>query len=201
MPMTYRMFMMALASTALATPALAADGPSFDCKKVERGSIAALVCGDAGLAQLDRKLTEVYGAARKVAAKMKPPYPLVAEQRGWVKGRDDCWKSEDKRGCVEGEYKRRTAELQARYRLLAPRGPVRMACDGDARNEVVVSYFATDPPSLIAERGDQTSWMLQETKDGATRYVGRNETLQEQGGVSTVVWGYQAKPMSCKPGG
>jgi len=39
---------------------------------------------------------------------------LKAEQRGWVKGRDDCWKRSDVRGCVAGEYRSRIAELKDR---------------------------------------------------------------------------------------
>ncbi len=81
----------------------AAPGPSFDCRKVPAQSIAAQVCADPALVQLDRRLAEVYAAARPVAARMKPPPPLVAEQRGWVKGRDDCWKAADQRICIEGE--------------------------------------------------------------------------------------------------
>jgi len=193
-------------ATLIAVPAVGADaaaapGPSFDCRKVPAGSIAEQVCADPALVQRDRKLTEVYAAARKVAARMKPPPPLVAEQRGWVKGRDDCWKATDRRACIDDAYRRRTAELQARYRLLPTQGPVRLVCDGDPRSEVGVSRFATDPPSLMAERGDETSWLLQQPElvAGATRFVGRNETIDEQGGTMTVVWGYQARPMACKP--
>ncbi len=189
----------ALLALAAVRPAQAADGPAFDCRKVEAGSMAAQVCADPALAALDRQLSQVFAAARALAAKTRPPYPLAAEQRGWIKGRDDCWKEPDRRACIEREYKRRTAELQARYRLLPARGPVRLVCDGDARNEVLVNYFATDPPSLIAERGDQSAWMLQEHSASGTRYVGRNETLAEHQGTVSVVWGYQAKPLSCKP--
>ena len=179
----------------------AAAGPSFDCKAVPAGSIAAQVCADAALARLDRQLAEVYAAARRVAARQKPPPPLAAEQRGWVKGRDDCWKAADRRDCIDGGYRSRIAELQARYRLLTVQGPVRLVCDGDPANELVVSRFATDPPSLIAERGDSSSWMLQQASGGGTRYVGRNETIDDQAGVLTVVWGYQARPMVCKAAG
>lgn len=178
----------------------AAAGPSFDCRKVEAGSMAATVCADPGLAALDRQLAQVFAAARPLAARTRPPHPLAAEQRGWIKGRDDCWKDAEPRSCIEREYKRRIAELQARYRLLPARGPVRLACDGDPRNEVLVNYFATDPPSLIAERGDESSWMLQEPAASGTRYVGRNETLTEHQGLVTVVWGDQARPLSCRAG-
>ncbi len=183
-----------------AGPAGAADGPSFDCAKVEDGSIAKLVCDDPGLSAQDRTLASVYAAASKIAVTQKPN-TLKAEQRGWVKGRDDCWKETDKRACVAEAYTRRIAELQARYRLVDHKGPVFLACDGDPRNEVVVTFFATEPATLIAERGDETSLMFQVAAASGTRYEGRNESLWEHQGESTVVWGYEATPMRCAPKG
>ena len=50
-----------------------AEGPSFDCGKVEAGSIEEMVCKDKGLAALDRKLAEVYAAASKKAVNEHPP--------------------------------------------------------------------------------------------------------------------------------
>lgn len=48
---------------------------------------------------------------------------LKAEQRGWIKGRNDCWRSDDMRGCVAGEYRLRINELKDR----SP-GPRRAGC-------------------------------------------------------------------------
>jgi uncharacterized protein len=90
-----------------------AEGPSFDCGKVKTGSIEEMICKDDGLVALDRKLAEVYAAASQKAVKEHPPV-LKAEQRGWVKGRNDCWKSSERRKCVEDNYRLRIAELQAR---------------------------------------------------------------------------------------
>ncbi len=125
---------------------------------------------------------------------------LQAEQRGWVKGRDECWKAQQggQAACMRGAYVDRIAELQARYRLVASDGPVFLACDGNPANEVVVTYFRTQPPTLIAERGDQTSLMVRQSGDGE-RYQGRNETLVQQGAESLVTWGYQAPVMRCRP--
>ncbi|MGB5425110.1 MAG: lysozyme inhibitor LprI family protein, partial [Desulfobacterales bacterium] len=128
-----------------------ASGPSFDCSKAA-GSIEQMICKDDTLSTLDHKMAKVYAAASKKAVNELPPV-LKAEQRGWIKGRNDCWKSEDERKCVEESYRRRIAELQARYRLAPANGPVWYTCDGDPRNEVVVTFFETDPPTLIAERG------------------------------------------------
>ncbi|MCT7656050.1 hypothetical protein MBH78_18370 [Oceanimonas sp. NS1] len=38
--------------------------------------------------------------------------------------------NEDKQACVQQQYRLRTTELQARYRLVPERGPFRFACDG-----------------------------------------------------------------------
>jgi uncharacterized protein YecT (DUF1311 family) len=91
-------------------------GLSFSCDTVKAGSMESLICGDKVLSALDRKLADVYVAAFKKAVNEHPPL-LKAEQRGWVKGRNECWKATNKRGCVRDEYVRRIAELQARYRL------------------------------------------------------------------------------------
>jgi uncharacterized protein len=176
----------------------AAAGPSFNCKKVEAGSIEEMICKDAQLSALDAKMAEVYQAAAKKATNEHPPI-LKSEQRGWIKGRDECWKSDDQRACVETEYIQRIAELQARYRLLPGKGPVFFACDNDPRNELIVTFFPTDPPTLIAERGDSVSLMYQQPAASGTRYQGRNETFWEHQGEAKVTWGYGAKEMTCKP--
>ena len=125
-----------------------------------------LVCKDEGLAALDRKLDEVYKAARAKATNEVPPV-LVAEQRGWVKGRDECWKAKsggpafltatwqatNVRECVEGNYRIRISELQAKYRLVPSKGPVFFACENNPANELVATFFETDPPTARAGEG------------------------------------------------
>lgn len=189
-------FSLVLLLSQLATIAAAA-GPSFDCKKVEAGSIEELICKDPGLSALDGKMAEVYKAAEKKATNEHPPV-LKAEQRGWIKGRNECWKNNDKRGCVETEYRQRIAELQSRYRLITGKGPFFYVCD-DAFGELIVTFFPTDPPTLIAERGDSVSLMYQQPAASGTRYQGRNETFWEHQGEAKVTWGYEAKEMTCKP--
>lgn len=173
-----------------------AASPSFDCARVARGSVADQVCRDVDLARLDRKLAEVYAAARRKAANQQPP-TLAAEQRGWIKGRDDCAKSEDRRGCIAESYRRRTAELQARYRLVPGVGPVRYACNGNPADEIVVNLFATEPPVLIAERGDLVSTMFRAGGPAPADYVGRNETFREDGTAAVVRWGVGAPELRC----
>lgn len=184
-----------LAALLMGRPAQA-DTPSFDCAKARDGSIDKLICSDAALTSLDRKLAEVYAAATRKAVNEHPP-TLKTEQVGWIRGRNDCWKSDDKRSCIETEYRQRIASLQARYRLVAGTGPTFFFCDGDRRNELVVTFFPTDPKTLIAERGDSTSLMYLEPAGPGARYVGRNETFTEQDSAAVVTWGYGTPPMRC----
>jgi uncharacterized protein/heat shock protein HslJ len=173
-----------------------AQDPTFDCMKA-RGSIEKMICVDRELGELDRTLSTVYSAALRKAANERPPI-LKAEQRGWIKGRNDCWKADDNRACVVEAYSRRIVELQARYRLVHASSPVGYVCNGNPVDEIIVTFFQTDPPSLLAERGDQTSLMFLEPSASGAKYVGRNESLWEHHGEVIVVWGYQAPEMRCR---
>lgn len=172
-------------------------GPSFACDKVKEGSIEAMICGDEELSALDLKLSSVYAAASRKAVNEHPPM-LKAEQRGWIKGRNECWKSADKRECVQDEYVRRVAELQARYRLVSYNGPISYICDGNPAHEIVVTFFQTDPATLIAERGDSVSLMYLQPSGSGSKYQGRNETFWEHHGEALITWGYGAPKMNCK---
>ncbi|MDP3519166.1 MAG: lysozyme inhibitor LprI family protein [Hydrogenophaga sp.] len=189
----------AAALGALMVPVLHA-APSFDCARVAAGSIAERVCRDPELARLDRQLAEVYAAAQD-KARNEHPATLRAEQRGWIKGRDDCWKSTDITACVAHGYQRRIAELQARYRLLPPTGTDRYACQGDSRNELLLSWFATQPATVYAERGDSVSWMFREAQPapvGGVLYIGRNESLRLHNPDQLWLrWGVDATEITC----
>ncbi|UIP26691.1 MliC family protein [Photobacterium sp. TLY01] len=170
--------------------------PSFECTGVADGSIEAMVCQDEALAALDNKLSEVYQQAADKATNEHPP-TLKAEQRGWVKGRNECWKADDKKSCTESEYQRRIAELQARYALIQATATVTYRCTDQPGSEVIATYYPTDPSTLIAERGDSVSLMYQQQSASGTKYVGRNESLWEHQGEAKITWGYGAPVLDC----
>lgn len=74
-----------------------AAAPSFDCTKTDSAA-AEQVCEDKELAALDQELTRLFALAKNgphiTASRRKE---LIATQRGWIKGRDECWKSRDLR--------------------------------------------------------------------------------------------------------
>ena len=182
---------------ALALGAETAAQPGFDCSKVEAGSIEQMVCDDEELATLDRSLAEVYTAAQaKTGAENTTN--LRTEQRGWIKGRNDCWKSVDPRLCVATEYRLRIAELQAQYGLVEGIGPIQYRCDGNDGKPIVVHYFHTDPPTAWAEYGDDKAILYRQPTGSGAKYEGRNISLWEHHGEATIVWGYGAPQWQCR---
>ena len=95
----------------LSVPAHAAQ-PSFDCSKASHEA-ELLICKDAELTALDRSLADLYNTLLKhtPASEQKR---LKAEQSGWVKGRNECWKASGQRGCIKSEYEARIRELKDR---------------------------------------------------------------------------------------
>jgi uncharacterized protein len=175
-----------------------AAGPSLDCTKPATGSIDEMVCKDAGLGALDGKMADVYAAAVKKAESEKPPR-LEAEQKGWVQGRDACIKEHDTKGCVEDEYTLRIAELQSRYALVPQTGPFRYACDGEPASEVVATFFATEPATVVAERAGSTSLLFLGKKlGGVAVYFGENESLADSADEITIVRGHGSPNLRCK---
>ncbi|MEL6885584.1 MAG: DUF1131 family protein [Pseudomonadota bacterium] len=83
--------------------------PSFNCARAD-GSIETMICGDADLAALDRRLSMAYARALETTAPADVA-TFRAVQRGWIKGRNACWKSGDPRRCVVAAYTDRIAEL------------------------------------------------------------------------------------------
>ena len=182
-----------------AAPA-AAQGPAFDCAKAS-GSVEELICKDPALGALDRKLDGAFKAAT-AKAKGQMLATLRAEQRGWIGGRNECWKAQPNapsslteswvassaRECVEAQYNFRTAELQATWRLLTPKPPVSFVCQNNPANEIVANFFDTDPPSARLERGDKTVTVFLVKSGSGARYEGRNVRFWNKGQEASVWW-------------
>ena len=83
---------------------LQSTAPSFDCQKAKTAQ-EKLICSDAKLSELDRKLMSVYGAAlRNSPDKMA----LKTSQWEWLRSRDACLENSD---CIAKAYEERIAQL------------------------------------------------------------------------------------------
>lgn len=166
----------ALLAILLTSWASADEGPSFDCAKAE-SSAEQLICEDDNLARLDRLVASRYAAALDAAGNLdsgatEAEGELRATQRGWISGRNDCWKETDLNACVESAYLRRNAELVALWMLETPADVVTWACDGNPANEVVTYFYDTELPGIRFERGDTVdAGALVRTASGA-KYEG-----------------------------
>ncbi|WP_375690279.1 MliC family protein [Pseudooceanicola sp. LIPI14-2-Ac024] len=154
--MTRTIALAAVATLASGGALLAQDGPSFDCARAE-SSAEKMVCEDAGLAALDQVVATRYQAALDVARGLdagadKAEADLKAFQRGWIGGRDDCWKADDPRACIQFSYERREAELVTQFMLKEPTNVVTWTCDTNA--EITTYYYDTTLPSVRIEYGD-----------------------------------------------
>lgn len=154
-------------------PAFAA--PSFDCTKAESRA-EELVCSDDALAEIDVRLTDRFAAALDTIRSMDvgataAEDTLRATQRGWIKGRDDCWKADDLRACVEASYLMREAELVAFWMLETPGSTAFWTCSTPA-DEIVTLFFDTQLPALRFEIGDRVSTASLVRSASGSRYAG-----------------------------
>jgi uncharacterized protein len=167
----------------LFAPLLAcAATPSFDCAKA-KGAAETLICKDAGLAALDNELATLYPKALANLSQEQLKTEK-AMQRGWIKGRNDCWKAKDLRQCVEESYQLRITELQIKGGQLMVPTPVDYQCGKDVS---LSTYFYNDaklPAAVInLSEGDSQQQVLAYEAPSASgaRYEGQNLALFTKG--------------------
>jgi uncharacterized protein len=157
--------------------ALADEAPSFDCDRAATDS-EALVCATPELAQLDRELARLYGLAEAGPHMTSDRRAeLVGTQRGWIEGRDDCWKADDKRACVKREYIIRIAELRQGYAdARADKaagisiGPLATECAGlDAG--IATVFVNSDPGAVYLAWRDEVLVLDQVISGSGARYA------------------------------
>lgn len=152
---------------------VSAVAPGFDCTKAESGAQQA-ICSDPQLARLDLELTRLYGLAVN-GPQMTPERisELKAMQRGWIKGRDACWKAvEGLTPCVAASYATRIDEIRTGFARAREddgsgisMGPFAYVCEGlgAAVSMVVVN---ADPSILSLRWGD--TWIAPAAQPAAS---------------------------------
>lgn len=178
----------------MAHPASAQEGPSFKCSDKMSSSVEALICKNPDLASQDRKLAATYDAALKKAGDRSKT--LKAEQRGWIKGRDECWKSDDQQACISDAYNQRLVELQSGYGLVSGIGPVTFDCGQEGT--LSATFYQTEPASMVGTYKNRQALLLVAQSGSGARHQGPNETFWEHQGEAKVTWGYGAKEVICK---
>lgn len=146
-----------------------AIGPSFPCGEAS-GQVEELICADAALARQDWALAAAYRKALgRIEGDDAQRSYLKAEQRGWIKGRNDCWKESDVRACVSTSYSERHATLQARYGLMEAGETQVWAC-GDRDETLYVTAFMTEPPTVNLVMSDQATTGIRRRSASGARY-------------------------------
>lgn len=191
-----RLFMLGVLLAA-ALPAAAAT-PSFDCSR-KINAAEKIVCGDDALAALDRKLGEVFARAARSLPNDKTIAYVVAEEQQWTQSRDGCPSTPDPKACLSSVYRTRIAELQGRYRMVPTRGPFRFTCDSTPPQDIVVTWYDTDPPSGLLEMRSGTTPVFQTSSASGARYVGDDVQYWEHQGTATLTFGTQAQELNCTP--
>ncbi len=168
-----------------AAPAMAQ--PSFDCTKAA-SEAETLVCGDAELAALDRQL-----AARYAARKEADP----AEQRGWSKGRDDCWKQADPRLCVLEAYRTRLVELAIAAPGAAVPKTVEYRCSDNREPFTMTYYNDTDPQAAVMVFGNDQAIVFPQPAASGAKYGRVGVEYWEHQGEATV--DFFGNKLNCTP--
>jgi uncharacterized protein len=156
--------------------------PSFDCSKAEHEA-EQLVCSDYGLAGLDNRLAAVYAAE---LAKPGASKELAASQRGWVKGRDECWKADDKKLCVEEEYRTRIAELQINSPGAMAATALEFKCNDDSKPFTMAYYNELDDRPAVITLGNDQAIIFPQPAASGTQYGRKGITYREHQGKATV---------------
>lgn len=175
------------ADPADASTAPAVVPPSFDCAKAQ-SEAEKLVCRDGELAALDRQL-----AARHAAAKDEDP----AVQRGWAKGRDDCWKQADLRLCILDAYRTRLVELAIAAPGAAVPKTVEYRCSNNRESFTMTYYNDIDPQAAVMAFGNDRAIVFPQPAASGAKY-GRIgvEYWEHQGEASVDFFGNK---LSCTP--
>lgn len=99
---------MSQAGSAIAEPAASSEtqtfSTSFDCRRATHDDEAA-ICGDAGLAAMDRQLSQLYGTTMKT---ISDPQALKQSESDWVITRRMCNKDVD---CIRHLYGERIGQF------------------------------------------------------------------------------------------
>ncbi len=152
--------------------------PAFACDEAE-GTVESMICQDQELIELDLYLDELYQAALNIFPEEELA-SLVAFQRGWISGRNDCWKNEYIRRCVADEYLIRISELEVKTGHLMVPQAANFLCADEHLLSVYFYSNAVRPLAVLNMNQQQFFTWLTPSASGS-RYMGQNITFWQKG--------------------
>jgi len=161
--------------------------PAFDCDDAD-GEVETLICENKALQELDQTLAKTYARTMQALPKEDRAYEKTI-QRGWIKGRNDCWKSDEQERCVTYSYQTRIVELQIRGGALEAPKPISLQCELEPRERFTASFYSeTEPASVVLTRGnDQVIAFATRTASGA-RFQAEGVDFWTKGKEARVDW-------------
>lgn len=175
-----------------ATAAAAVVAPSFDCGKAS-GPFEQMVCKDPALAALDRQLADTFAQA---LAKASDKATLQATERGWIKGRDECWKADDKPACVREAYIVRIVDLRIQHGLVVIPSAVEYRCDDDSK-PFTATFYNDEPRAAVLTWGNDQAIVPAAMSASGARYAADGVEFWEHQGEASV--DFFGNTLSCKP--
>ena len=180
----------ATAPAAAVAPQVAA--PSFDCSK-SPGEFEQMVCQDPALAALDRQLADTFAQA---LAKASDKATLQASERGWIKGRDECWKAEDKPACVREAYIERIVDLRIQQGLVVIPSAVEYRCDDNSK-PFIATFYNDEPRAAVLTWGNDQAIVPAAVSASGARYAADGVAFWEHQGEARV--DFYGNKLVCKP--
>ena len=76
-------------------------------------------------------------------------------------------------------------------------GPYSYLCNEKVSDPITVTFYATNPPSLLVERGDNLAKMTLQPSASGSLYQGNNKSFWEHHGEARVKWGINESTIVC----
>lgn len=182
-----------LALSAASPLAMADAGPSYDCAQAQ--GIERQVCASAELSALDRQLAEVYKKAL-AGTDAATQRRMRAEQRGWIRGRDECGKASDPNRCATLSYLRRLVELRIQSGEGVLLKAVEFSCGEHRKVFTATFYNDVEPKAAVFSYGDDQAIAIGQRTASGARYSSDGMDFWEHQGEARVNW-YGTR-MTCK---
>ena len=166
--------------------------PSFDCTK-SPGEFEQMVCNDPVLAALDRQLADTFAQA---LARASDKATLQASERGWIKGRDECWKADDKPACVREAYIERIVDLRIQQGLVVIPSAVEYRCDDNSK-PFTATFYNDEPRAVVLTWGNDQAIVPAAVSASGARYAADGVAFWEHQGEARV--DFYGNKLVCKP--